>query len=44
MDAMPLRFALHNANSVRRGGGRESKAEVVSINDLLMQRLFSHEG
>ena len=31
-------------NPFLKVGGRESKTEVVSLNDLLMQSLFSHEG
>jgi hypothetical protein len=27
-----------------RGAGRESKADVASITDLLMQTVLSHEG
>jgi hypothetical protein len=31
-------------NSAGRGSGRESETEVVSVNELLMQSLFSNEG
>ena len=33
-----------SVNPFLKAGGRESKTDVVSVNDLLMQSLFSHEG
>jgi hypothetical protein len=38
------RKRAQRVNPFLKAGGHESKAEVVSVTDLLMQSLFSHEG
>jgi len=38
------RKRTQRVNAFLKAGGRESKAEVVSVTDLLMQGHFSHEG
>ena len=38
------RKRTQRVNAFLKAGGRESKAEVVSVTDLLMKSLFSQEG
>jgi hypothetical protein len=41
---MKTRTRFERVNLLLTVDGHESKAEIVSVTDLLMQGLFSHEG
>ena len=41
---MKTRKRFERVNLLLKAGGYESRAEIVSVTDLLMQSLFSHEG